>query len=128
LASGINNAISRLASLLAVAVFGAVLITVFNHSLDQHLSQLALNTATRAQVDAGRPLLAAAHNPNSIVQHAIAESFLSGYHAVIWIATGFAVTGAIVAWLLIDPGLPSIPPGKRQKNRPAISASEATGS
>jgi EmrB/QacA subfamily drug resistance transporter len=128
LASGINNAISRLASLLAVAVFGAVLITVFNHSLDQHLSQLALNTATRAQVDAGRPLLAAAHNPNSIVQHAIAESFLSGYHVVIWIATGFAVTGAIVAWLLIDPGLPSIPPGKRQKNRPAISASEATGS
>jgi hypothetical protein len=43
LASGVNNAVSRLASLLAVAAFGAVLVTVSNHSLDQHLSQLALS-------------------------------------------------------------------------------------
>ncbi len=60
LASGINNAVSRLAALLAVAVFGVVLVTIFNHSLDQHLVQLALSTHIRAQVDAARPQLAAA--------------------------------------------------------------------
>ena len=103
LASGVNNAVSRLASLLAVAAFGVVLVTVFNHSLDQHLSQLALSSNIRAQVDAARPQLAAAHSPDPMVQHAIAESFLSGYRAVIWIATGTAALSAITAWLLIEP-------------------------
>jgi MFS family permease len=101
LASGINNAVSRLAALLAVAVFGAVLVTVFNHSLDRSLDQLALTADVRAQIDAARPLLAAAHNPNLMVQRAITESFVRGYRAVIWIATGLAALSAITAWLLI---------------------------
>jgi MFS family permease len=103
LASGVNNAVSRLASLLAVAVFGAVLVTVFNHSLDQRLSHLTLSPDVRAQVDAARLQLAATHNPDPIVQHAITESFVSGYHSVIWIATGLAALSAITAWLLIEP-------------------------
>jgi MFS family permease len=106
LASGVNNAVSRLASLLAVAVFGVVLVTVFNHSLDQHLAQSALSQNVRAQIDSGRPLLAAAHNPDPMVQHVITEAFLSGYRAVIWIATGLAVSSAITAWVLIESGLP----------------------
>jgi MFS family permease len=101
LASGINNAVSRLAALLAVAVFGAVLVTVFNHSLDRSLDQLALTADVRAQIDAARPLLAAAHNPNLMVQRAITESFVRGYRAVIWIATGLAALSAITAGLLI---------------------------
>lgn len=102
LASGVNNAVSRLASLLAVAAFGAVLVTVFNRSLDQHLSQLALVPAVRAQVDAARLQLAAAHNPDPMVQHAITESFVTGYRAVIWTATSLAVMSAITGWLLIE--------------------------
>src|ERR1700691_1279989 len=74
LASEVNNAVSRLASLLAVAAFGVVLVTVFNHSLDQSLDQLALNPDVRAQIDATRPQLAATHNPNPTVQCAITES------------------------------------------------------
>ena len=107
LASGINNAVSRLASLLAVAVFGAILVTVFNHSLDQHLDQLKLIPEIRAQIDAARPQLAAAHNPDPQVQHAITESFLSGYRAVIWIATGLAALSALTAWLLIESRAPT---------------------
>ena len=107
LGSGVNNAVSRLAALLAVAAFGAVLATVFNHSLDQHLSQLALSPDIRAQVDAVRPQLAAAHNPIPAVQRVISESFLSGYRTVIWIASALAVLSALTAWLLIEPGLPS---------------------
>ena len=106
LASGINNAVSRLAALLAVAVFGAVLTTVFNHSLDQRLARLALSPDVRAHADAARPQLAAAHNPDPMVQRAIADSFISGYRFVIWIATGLAMLSAVSAWLLIEPLLP----------------------
>jgi EmrB/QacA subfamily drug resistance transporter len=104
LASGINNAFSRLASLLAVAVFGAVLVTVFNHALDRRLDQLTLLPAVRTRIDSARPLLAAAQNPNPAVQRAIAESFLTGYCVVIWIAAGLAILSAMTAWVLIKPG------------------------
>jgi EmrB/QacA subfamily drug resistance transporter len=106
-ASGINNAVSRLASLLAVAIFGAILVMVFNHSLDQALLPLALTSADRAQVEIARPLLAAAHDPNPMVQRAISESFVNGYRCVIWIATALAAVSAITARLLIEPGAPT---------------------
>jgi hypothetical protein len=104
IASGINNAVSRLAALLAVAVFGAVLVIVFNHSLNLSLDQLALTPDVRARVDAARPLLAATHNPNPMVQRAITESFVNGYRSVIWVATGVAALSAITALLLIGSG------------------------
>jgi MFS family permease len=103
LTSGINNAVSRLASLLAVAAFGAVLVAVFNRSLDRQLSHIALSPNVRAQVDADRPRLAAAHNSDPRVQRAIAESFLSGYRTVIWIATSLAILSATTAWVFIEP-------------------------
>jgi EmrB/QacA subfamily drug resistance transporter len=108
LASGINNAVSRFAALIAVAVFGVVLVTVFNHSLDRYLSQQALSADVRAQIDAARPQLAAIHSPDSGVQHAITESFLSGYRTVIWIATGVAAFAGLASWLLIEPGAASL--------------------
>jgi EmrB/QacA subfamily drug resistance transporter len=107
LASGVNNAVSRLASLLAVAVFGVVLVTVFNHSLDEHLDQLKVTSNVRAQIDAVRLQLAAAHNPNPIIQRAITDSFLKGYRVVIWIATSLSVLSALTAWLLIESGKPT---------------------
>ena len=103
LTSGINNAVSRLASLLAVAAFGAVLVAVFNRSLDRQLSHIALSPNVRAQVDADRPRLAAAHNSDPRVQRAIAESFLSGYRTVIWTATSLAILSATTAWVFIEP-------------------------
>jgi hypothetical protein len=94
-----------LADLLAVAAFGAILVTVFNHSLNQSLDQLALNPDARAQIDASRPQLAAARNPDPSVQSTITESFLRGYRAVIWIAAGLAALSAATAGLLIESGI-----------------------
>lgn len=68
------------------------------------LNELALTDAVRSQVDAARPLLAAAHNPDPVVERAITESFVRGYRFVIWIATGLAALSSIAAWLVIEPG------------------------
>lgn len=107
LASGINDAMSRLAALLAVAIFGAVLITVFNRTLDHQLAHLTLLPAIRAQVDAARPQLAGVHHANSDVQHAIIESFIRGYRTVMWIAAALAGLSALVAWLVVEPSAPN---------------------
>jgi EmrB/QacA subfamily drug resistance transporter len=101
-ASGINNAVSRLGALLAVAVFGAILVTIFNHSLDLQLDQLKVSAELASKVDEARPQLAAAKIPDVRVQSAIASAFVHGYRVVIWIATGLELLGALMAWMLIS--------------------------
>src|ERR1700751_1762948 len=58
-ASGINNAISRIAALLAVAAFGQLLSDVFQTALDRNLNYLGVSSAERAHVEAHLSRLAA---------------------------------------------------------------------
>ena len=53
-ASGINNAVSRTAGVIAVAIFGVVMLHAFNRSLDVHLSDVKASPAVRDMVDAQR--------------------------------------------------------------------------
>lgn len=102
-ASGINNAVSRLASLLAVAVLGAILVTCFNHALDRRLAQRQFSPEALARVASARDKLAGAHDPDPGLERAIEESFSEGYRLVIWIAAGLALLGGVGSLFLIDP-------------------------
>lgn len=59
-ASGVNNAISSLASLLAIAIFGAASLGLYNRSLDRELAQAAAPGGVVQAVDAARGQFASA--------------------------------------------------------------------
>jgi len=108
-ASGINNAASRVAALLAVALFGAILTPIFNFSLDGALANLNLPPAALEAIQAQRDKLAAIELPaeidaaaRSVANEAIASAFVSGYRWIMIISALCCVASAVVAWLMID--------------------------
>ncbi|MEO8663251.1 MAG: MFS transporter [Bryobacteraceae bacterium] len=92
-ASGVNNAVSRVAGLLAIAVFGLILNTTFNRALDNRLGA--------ARFASERPKLAAIETTDAPARLAIQESFLEGYRAVLYIAAALAVASSLSAAALI---------------------------
>jgi EmrB/QacA subfamily drug resistance transporter len=101
-ASGVNNAIARVAGLLAVAALGLALSVQFNHSLDARLSSSGMPSALRAEIDAQRPRLAGAQVSDPRARSAIDDSFVDGFRLVAWVCAGLAVAGSASALLLVD--------------------------
>jgi EmrB/QacA subfamily drug resistance transporter len=102
LASGINNAFSRVAGVLAIALLGAILYAAFNQSLERRLQVLSLPPDVRATIDAQRQSLAAARTSDARARAAIEQSFIAGYRVVLWIAAGLALASSASAALLME--------------------------
>jgi EmrB/QacA subfamily drug resistance transporter len=101
IASGVNNAVSRVAALLAVAMLGAVFSWVFNQRLDRGLERLSVPAAEKAAVIAQRARLGAISTDDPWVKETIGESFVGAYDVVLWIAAGLSVASAFsAAWLI----------------------------
>ncbi len=106
-ASGVNNAVSRIAGLLAVAAFGLVLSAGFNQALNRSLAQIELSPALRQSIEMQRPKLAGAQIDDLPVQLAFDEAFVAGYREVIWVSVGLALLSALSAQMIQAKGDPS---------------------
>jgi len=107
-ASGINNAISRVAGLLAVAVLGVLLLQTFNTQLEYRLDAIDIPVEARQQLQQQRTALAAIAVPENLspehrvtVQRSIQESFIAAFRLVTLIGAVLAAASALVAWKMI---------------------------
>jgi len=100
-ASGVNNTVARVAGLLAIAVFGLVMSSVFSRQLERNLNAATLPPGVREQVYAQRSRLAAAETTEPQARRAIADSFVGGYRTVLLLAAGLALASSASAAALI---------------------------
>jgi hypothetical protein len=122
-ASGINNAVSRISGLLAVALLGAVAVMVFGSTLDVHLADLNLPPDVRLAMQEQANRLAEAQPPAALVLEqrqavtaAVRNSFVTSFRIVSLICAGGALLAAVCAALTIQ-GVP------RQKTSTAATTS-----
>jgi EmrB/QacA subfamily drug resistance transporter len=108
IASGVNNAVSRTAGLLAVAVFGLIMFHAFNSCLDRRLNVISIPVEIRQELNGERIKLAAAEIPTGLneevrvtVRNAIRECFVFGFRRVMLVGAGLALAGSALAWLTI---------------------------
>ena len=102
-ASGVNNAVARVAGLLAIAVFGVVLARTFEARVRPSVDGLGLSASTRSAIDRELPKMAGAElgavssiepAQRAAVRHAIDQSFASAFRFVMLDATALALAAA----------------------------------
>ena len=108
-ASGVNNAVSRVASLLSIAVLGMVAFHVFDIQLEHKLDVVKLAEPVKHSILEQRSRLTQIEPPRDLntdqqqeLKRSIDESFLSGFRWVMVISAGLALFSALSAWAMID--------------------------
>jgi len=108
-ASGINNAVARVAGLVAIAVAGIVLAGTFEARVRPPLGRLALSGAARVAVDRELPRMAGADLSQTpelqppqrqAVRAILDEAFVFAFRLVMVGAAGLAGVAAAVGWAI----------------------------
>jgi EmrB/QacA subfamily drug resistance transporter len=100
-ASGVNNAVSRIAGLIAIAVFGVVLVQTFDACIRPELDRVALPSSARSALDRELPKLAGADvtevapAKRAETTRAIDLAFVSAFSVVMVIAAAVAASAAV---------------------------------
>jgi EmrB/QacA subfamily drug resistance transporter len=115
-ASGVNNAVARVAGLLAIAVFGVMLARTFDARVRSSLDSLQLTAPARTAIDRELPKMAGADvekiaslgpTERAAAHEAVAKAFLSAFRLVLSSAAVLALIAAIAGAFLRGPGVAS---------------------
>jgi MFS family permease len=108
IASGVNNAVARTASLIAIAVFGVVMLHVFKTNVVHGLSTVNVPASAAQSLQSQSIKLAAIDIPENVnpgtqqlIRRAIDESFVSGFRWVMVIGAALAAASAVTTLLWI---------------------------
>jgi EmrB/QacA subfamily drug resistance transporter len=108
-ASGINNAVSRTAGLLAVAVFGLVMVAGFGRSLDSRLNSADFPADAKPVIVEQKDKLTdidlsaiASEEARMASLAAVKGSFIAGFRLTCLLAAGLAFASAVCSGLLIE--------------------------
>jgi EmrB/QacA subfamily drug resistance transporter len=102
-ASGINNTVSRVAGLLAIAIFGVVLGRAFDTRVRPRLDALALSSAAKDEVDRELRKVAGADlahlssittSEQGVIRAVVDEGFVHAFRLVMIAAAGMALAAA----------------------------------
>ncbi len=107
-ASGLNNAVARIAGLLAVAVLGAVIIFLFEGQLQKNIGTSKMGSDAQQQIMSQQTKLGGIEMPASfdtqskeIAKNAVEDSFIYGFRWVMAINALFAFLSAGISFVMI---------------------------
>ncbi len=110
-ASGINNAVARVAGVLAIAILGIVMVYVFRIRLNRALADLSLPSSLLQEIKSQETRLAGLQTSlhldpaaNAAIKELVRKSFVFGFRTIMFICAGLAVASAAIARLVIPKG------------------------
>ncbi|MGZ3945735.1 MAG: MFS transporter, partial [Mucilaginibacter sp.] len=107
-ASGVNNAMTRISGVFANAIFGALAVLLFSGVLQDRIKTIPLESSQKQEVIAQAADLGNAKAPATLagqdklaVQTAYRESFISAYSGIMRMSAALAFLGALMTVFFI---------------------------
>jgi EmrB/QacA subfamily drug resistance transporter len=107
-ASGVNNAVSRAAGLLAIAILGIVMSRGFDAELASRLRSARLAgelqrdiMAQKSRLGAVEPVNGMTAQQSELVRDAVRQAFVSAFRQVMGLSAALALVGAVCAWCTV---------------------------
>jgi EmrB/QacA subfamily drug resistance transporter len=107
-ASGINNAVARVAGVLSIAVLGTVMVTAFAYRMNHQLARVSLSPVVLHEIKAQEIKLAALDVPTNLdastratIVEWVRDAFIFGFRLVMLICAALSLLSAASAWRLI---------------------------
>ncbi|MDB5110774.1 MAG: family efflux transporter permease subunit, partial [Mucilaginibacter sp.] len=105
-ASGINNAITRIANVFANAIFGALAVLFFSGALQNQLKKVPVNAKEKQEVmiqavNLGNAKVPANISNKPLIEKVYHESFINAYGKIMRISAALGFMGALMAFVFI---------------------------
>jgi EmrB/QacA subfamily drug resistance transporter len=107
-ASGINNAVARVAGVLAIALLGIVMVHAFGSRLNGSLARLPLPPNVLQEIQGNETKLAGLRAPAGLssatmmsINESVRQAFVFGFRMIMLICAALSLGSAAVAWLWI---------------------------